>query len=166
MHLWIALPFGVIDLSDQHDEALRIRGFGTVVLYQRENRSLAYGLSHACDLEVQSPANQSWSRVGLTSDVQSASAEARPMVAADCGEHLAWLTFFRPKVVLAHRKVVAYGQRRDDVHNEAFCAVLEKTLETVKIGQLPEATEMNTVYYLLGQWRAGHAPRHLREAYP
>lgn len=169
MHLWVAFPSDLIELSDSCTRVLRIRGFGIVVLYRRENGSLAYGLSHAADLEVQCGAEETWSTWGQAAvrqrPVLPDAHRALPLEAAHT-EYQAWLSFVHPKVALAHRKVVGYRQRKDDLHDGAYCEVLEKAWSTVNAGLLPEATALNTAYYLLGQWRAGQAPRHLRETYP
>lgn len=172
MHLWVALPTALIELTETCAQAMGVRGFGTVLLYQRKDGSLAYGLGHIWDLEIQGGLDKSWQALTesqprhLPLPKPRSTIPRQSAVSLEDTEVHSWQVFFGPKVQLTHRKIVIYRHRSDDIHHQAYCRVLSGAWDTLRAGQLPKATEMNTVYYLMGQWPIRQAPRHLREAYP
>ncbi|UQN08804.1 hypothetical protein [Deinococcus sp. QL22] len=169
MHVWVALPPALIHRVQTSSVPLGIRGFGIVSLYRREDDTLAYGLSLVRDLETQDPVSLSWAVVAGTAGPVlqgEVTPQVRLRLEADQIEYQAWMDFFRPNVSAVHRKIVTYRQRSGDPHYPAYRQVVTATFETLQAGQLPEAVRMNTVYYLMGQWRADQVPRHLRETYP
>lgn len=170
MHVWISLPISVVNLVGDHPE-LQVRGFATVALYQRANGSIAYGLDQARDLEIQLTPSAGWQTLQSSSTRYPA---AWPSVAAACAtipvatrnHHCeAWLRHYAAPSKHAYTKVIAYQRTRQDPHNQEFQAVIKRVQLLLSEGKLPCAEDMNVVYYLIGAWSTGQAPRHLRDAF-
>ena len=171
MHLWVVLPINLINMAATHP-ALQVRGFATVALYPRNNGTLSYGLTQSHDLEVLLTPNEGWQPA---QPGQAPHPAQRPPAAAG-GVHIppevrqrhhqAWIVCYTPRVRRAHQNVIAYRRYQNDPHDQEFRTVIERVRLQLGEGNLPCAEDMNVIYYLIGSWALGQAPRHIRAAFP
>lgn len=166
--LWVALPLAVINAARAHP-TLRVRGFATVALYRRANGSLAYGLEHAQDLEMQTAPGEPWKVVLLTGVMPRKNPVAVGSVqipAATRADSVAfWLAAYQTPVQMAYRNLLVYKRLSNHPRYADFCQTVQRVRTLLLSSQLPTAEDLNIIYYVLGSWRTGEAPRHLRSAY-
>ena len=170
MHIWVSLPISILKAAEAHPE-LQIRGFATVALYRRANGSIAYGLNQAHDLELQLTPETGWQTPQPSQTrppatwTPVATGCANIPLAARQHHHGAWLKCYSARSKIAHTKVIAYRKTREDPCDQEFQTVIRRVQLLLSEGKLPCAEDMNVVYYLIGAWSTGQAPRHLRDAF-
>ncbi|GGO41985.1 hypothetical protein GCM10008949_53520 [Deinococcus humi] len=77
-------------------------------------------------------------------------------------EKKGWQQAYATAVKRAEEKVMVYRKTRDHAHDAEFRRVIERVRLVLSEGNLPSAEDLNVVYYLVGDWPVGHAPRHIR----
>ncbi len=169
MHMWVSLPISVIQAARDHPQ-LQVRGFATVALYQRDNGTLAYGLNHAHDLEIQTGPGSGWcppqphQPLRADAGVPVPATYATIPAATQQRHRTAWTDYYSRILKTAHTKVFVYRKTSEHPHDTHYRSVIERVQLVLHDGNLPCAQDMNVVYYLIGTWAPGQAPRHLRTA--